>query len=88
MGGLRSGRPLCSQFSFCHLYRSGPRQQSCSPPQVRIITHSHTRSKKVFTELLHTWEQILVLIEENSLFFLSTDGTSLSLKTTLKVGRP
>ncbi len=82
VGWLRSGRPLCSQFSLRHLYRSGARQQGCGPPQVRKITHTSTdtHSEKDFVERFAHFECLFSL-------FVSADGISLSLKTTLKVGR-
>lgn len=76
VGRLRSGRPLCSQCRFLRLHHSGPRQQGCGPPQVRITCmlggkgfHAHAVTKKLFSVLA------------------SADGIFLSLKTTRKAGR-
>lgn len=70
VGRLRSGWPLCSQFSFCHLYRSGPRQQGCGPPQVRMITHTHTQSKQVFVECTTHFEADTCINRRKWLFSL------------------
>lgn len=45
VGRLRPCWPLRSQLSLCCLHHSGPHQQGCGPPQVRIKTQSLTVSR-------------------------------------------
>jgi len=80
MGGLRSSWSLCSQFSFRHFYHSGPLQQGCGPPQVRITIHTHTLQEGF------PGVHVYVLRKTSSLFPCSADGTLLSLRTTQKAG--
>lgn len=83
VGRICCGRPLHSQLSLRHLHRSGPHQQGCGPPQVRRITRTMYSVSRFAWGILHTCIKI-------SLFPLplSADGTTLSLKTTQKTGRP